>query len=909
MSFNFPINPSLNQTYSVGDKTWIYDGRGWKLSTLQFSVTPIYDHANGAFDKANSANSLAQAAFDAANNAGSSEEIQTIFTHANGAFDKANSANVLAQAAFEQANTIVIFDQDLNTSNDVIFNRITTTTGEVYVNIGNTFLVTTTSDGSSERTLSFDTFGTLRTYYGIQGQEGLFLAGQDGEAYSSIYLPKDSLSNTQAVQIANYNETGNITLTANASNWTFNHNGNLIFPNSAEIRDVGGDLRLRAAPGEVTQLQGIDSSGFVDSAVKTFYNNGGYVTINTNIDANEHIWTFNPNGDLTVPNYIIFAGNTYIGDEPGAGTPVFRIVTPLNYGVTIETDSDISGNNYVWSFNSDSTLTFPDNTVQTTAYQTVVWDTANAAFNKANSANVLAQNAYDFANTRYSSSGGTISGDVQISGNLIVVGNTVTYSANDVIVNDPILLIANNNPANLLDIGFSGHYVESTVLKHTGLIRDVSTSTWYLFEGYEPDIQGANILNIADPTLVISNLKANLFGNANTATDADTLDGLHGTSYANSTFAQSSYTHANAAFNQANTDVTSISTTAGIYGNNTIVPVITLEANGRVRSITNTTISFPAETDTLQSVTGRGNTSNAIITLTNTTKTTSNTTGSLIVSGGIAVTGNVALQQIHFADGTSMNTAASGTGGASITWTRKTANYTAVNGDRIIADTSGGSFVITLPATPSLGDVIVIADGNSWATNTLNVARNGATIEGYSEDLQLDVPGIRVDLVYDGTTWEAYTFAAPQASVINDTTTNTTQYLNMVRNTSGALQNSYISTTKLYFNPLSGAVSATDFNSLSDATLKENISNITNAMDILESIRPVEFNWIDNNKKSYGVIAQEIEKVLPNLVETNKDNNIKSVSYTQLVPILIESIKELKKEIQILKKRKNNAKT
>lgn len=294
------------------------------------------------------------------------------------------------------------------------------------------------------------------------------------------------------------------------------------------------------------------------------------------------------------------------------------------------------------------------------------------------------------------------------------------------------------------------------------------------------------------------------------------------------------------------------------------------------------------------------------IIIANATPTFSNTTGSLIVSGGIAVTGNVTLQRLFFADGTSMNTAASGTGGggASITWTRKTANYTAVNGDRIIADTSGGSFVITLPATPSLGDVIVIADGNNWQTNTLNVARNGATIEGFSEDLQLDIPGIRVDLVYDGTTWEAYTFATPQASVINDTTTNTTQYINMVRNITGALQNTYVSSTNFYFNPLSGAVSATDFNSLSDATLKENISSITNAIDILDSIRPVEFNWKNNGKKSYGVLAQEIEQILPQVVETNKDNNIKSVSYTQLVPILIESIKELKREIQILKEEK-----
>lgn len=133
MSFNFPINPSLNDTYSLGDKTWTFDGRGWVLSTIQFSVTPIYDHANGAFDKANSANSLAQAAFDAANNAGSSGEVQTIFAHANGAFDKANSANSLAQAAFDAANSVITFDTSPPASGNTVGDRwVDSNTGIMY---------------------------------------------------------------------------------------------------------------------------------------------------------------------------------------------------------------------------------------------------------------------------------------------------------------------------------------------------------------------------------------------------------------------------------------------------------------------------------------------------------------------------------------------------------------------------------------------------------------------------------------------------------------------------------------------------------------------------------------------------------------------------------------------------------
>ena len=69
-------------------------------------------------------------------------------------------------------------------------------------------------------------------------------------------------------------------------------------------------------------------------------------------------------------------------------------------------------------------------------------------------------------------------------------------------------------------------------------------------------------------------------------------------------------------------------------------------------------------------------------------------------------------------------------GGGGIAYTTKTANYTAEAGEGIIADTSGGTFIITLPSAPEVGDVVVIDDGDDWSTNYLTVARNGSTIEG-----------------------------------------------------------------------------------------------------------------------------------------------------------------------------------
>jgi hypothetical protein len=89
----------------------------------------------------------------------------------------------------------------------------------------------------------------------------------------------------------------------------------------------------------------------------------------------------------------------------------------------------------------------------------------------------------------------------------------------------------------------------------------------------------------------------------------------------------------------------------------------------------------------------------------------------------------------------------------------------------------------------------------------------------------------------------------------------------------------------------------------SDIKLKDNIEVIPNALDKLVQIRGVTFDRIDEEvPRQSGVIAQEVEKVLPEVVITNKDG-IKSVAYGNLVGLLIESIKELKVEVNELKAR------
>ena len=93
----------------------------------------------------------------------------------------------------------------------------------------------------------------------------------------------------------------------------------------------------------------------------------------------------------------------------------------------------------------------------------------------------------------------------------------------------------------------------------------------------------------------------------------------------------------------------------------------------------------------------------------------------------------------------------------------------------------------------------------------------------------------------------------------------------------------------------------------SDIRLKTNIKTIENGLDKVLQLRGVEYDRIDIERHQIGVIAQEVEKVLPDVVHTGEDG-IKSVAYGNIVAVLIESIKELKGEVSELRAELNELK-
>jgi hypothetical protein len=137
-------------------------------------------------------------------------------------------------------------------------------------------------------------------------------------------------------------------------------------------------------------------------------------------------------------------------------------------------------------------------------------------------------------------------------------------------------------------------------------------------------------------------------------------------------------------------------------------------------------------------------------------------------------------------------------------------------------------------------------------------------------------------------------------SVIEDNATNDIFYPLLTQTSVGIATTSRVSTSKLTFNPSTGNFSATEFTSLSDETQKTNIKTVENSTEIIQSLRGVSFDWKETGKSSYGVIAQELEQILPDLVTTQQN---KSVNYNGLVGVLIEAVKELSAEVEELKKK------
>jgi len=114
--------------------------------------------------------------------------------------------------------------------------------------------------------------------------------------------------------------------------------------------------------------------------------------------------------------------------------------------------------------------------------------------------------------------------------------------------------------------------------------------------------------------------------------------------------------------------------------------------------------------------------------------------------------------------------------------------------------------------------------------------------------------------------------------------------------TTGAPSTLYVSSTQFYFNPSTGTINSTSFNSLSDIRYKNQLEKISSALSKVKTLSGYTFNLIESNTKSAGLVAQEVQNILPEAIGGNEERL--TVSYGAVMGLIVEAIKELDDKLE-----------
>jgi hypothetical protein len=174
---------------------------------------------------------------------------------------------------------------------------------------------------------------------------------------------------------------------------------------------------------------------------------------------------------------------------------------------------------------------------------------------------------------------------------------------------------------------------------------------------------------------------------------------------------------------------------------------------------------------------------------------------------------------------------------------------------------------------------VTVIDDNRNANNIINVTASG-TIAATS-------------FSGDGSSLTGISAGA----TVTDKSDNVDYNIVFTNETSGTQTLAGIDNTAFTFNPSTGVCSATVFTATSDERTKENVQTITDALEKVSALNGVDFTWKENGHSSSGLIAQQVEQVMPQVV-VEDTNGMKSVNYGALVGLLVQAIKELNDKVE-----------
>ena len=224
------------------------------------------------------------------------------------------------------------------------------------------------------------------------------------------------------------------------------------------------------------------------------------------------------------------------------------------------------------------------------------------------------------------------------------------------------------------------------------------------------------------------------------------------------------------------------------------------------------------------------------------------------------------------------------------------ADFTATNGTSVVLASGANTSDVMLVVAYG---TFQVADLSAALTSALDLGSNkltGSAIElDCSGDITIDAGGADTIFKDDGTEFGRITNSS--SDFVLKTAVGDKDFI-----LKGVDDSSEITALTVDMSAAGAATFNNDVTAFSDVILKDNIDTIDNALDRVKGMRGVFFDRKDNKQqRQTGVIAQEVEPFLPEVVrETKDEKKIKSVAYGNMVGVLIEAIKQLDAKIEEL---------
>ena len=596
-------------------------------------LTSAFAHANGAFGVANTATTSAQAAFDKAN-----QTAQLAFTTVS-----ANGTNLVADA---NTDTLTI----TSTMANGIF--VTGTAGTDTIDIGLLNSGVTAAGYGNSITipvLVVDAKGRLTSVTDTAIRSGT--TSQTGilQLTDSISSTSITTAATPAAVKTTYDLASTGSTTATAA-FTQANTSTVLAQGAFDKANQTAQLAFTTVSANGVSL--VADANTDTLTITSTMANGVFITGTAGTDTidigllDSGVTATGYGSDVTVPTFVVDAK----GRITSASNTTIRSGTTSQTGIVQLTDS-ISSTSTTTAATPAAVKSAYDLATTTSTTASAAFAHANGAFGVANSATTTAQAAFNTANTKFNSAGGAISGDVSVTGNLTVIGQTVYANTSTILIADNIVTLnaaINQAAAPAVNAGLE---VDRGSSANVALLWNETSDTWTftndgttyydISNGIIADASittaklasttgtGAVVL-ATSPTLVTPALGTPVSGVMTNCTGLPTA-GLVDSAVTTIKIADSAITTAK---------LSTSGVTASGYGDSITIPVVVVDATGRLTNVANTTIrsGTTSQTGVIQLIDSVSSTSTTTAAAPNAVKTAYDHAGAAFAAANTAAT-------------------------------------------------------------------------------------------------------------------------------------------------------------------------------------------------------------------------------------------------------------------------------